>query len=160
MTRPNLVSQQRSTITKLGSNPHLVIKPFYKGSWMCLMDTFIYISKIEDHLADPSTYKELNSDTTEAIRNDVLFPLDYLYNTHPIDDITRHHLMLPKPAHTPLFYGLPKVHKPNIPTTLTNSVSMRESHRSSLELCHPLHTTSCGDTPLIHSRQQTLSTAS
>ena len=27
------------------------------------MDTSIYISKIEGHLADPSTYKELNSDT-------------------------------------------------------------------------------------------------
>ena len=29
------------------------------------MDTSIYISKIEYHLADPSTYKELNSDTTQ-----------------------------------------------------------------------------------------------
>ena len=50
---------------------------------------------------------------TQAIRNDVLSTLNYLYHTHWIDDITRHHLTPPKPACTPLFYGLPKVHNPN-----------------------------------------------
>ena len=35
--------------------------------------------------------------------------------THRIDDETKHHLTPPKPTRTPLFYGLPKVHKPNIP---------------------------------------------
>ena len=30
------------------------------------MDTSLYISKIEEHLADLSTYKELNSDPTLA----------------------------------------------------------------------------------------------
>ena len=33
--RPNLTSQQRSTLKKLGSNPNLVIKPFSKGSGIC-----------------------------------------------------------------------------------------------------------------------------
>ena len=79
------------------------------------MDTSLYISKSEEHLADPSTYKKLDSDPTQAIRNDVLSTLDYLYNTHRIDDITRHHLMPPKPERTELLHGLPKVHKPNIP---------------------------------------------
>ena len=112
VTRRNLVSQQSSTIRKLGSNQPLVIKPFDKGSWICLMDTFIYISKIEDHLADPSTCKKLNFHPTQVIRNVVFSTLDYLYNIHRIDDISRHHLMPPKPACTPLFYDLPKVHKP------------------------------------------------
>ena len=115
IARPNLTSQQRSTLKKLGSNPDLVIKPFDNGSGICLMDTSLYISKIEEHLADSSTYKELNSDPTQAIRNDVLSTLDYLYNIHQIDDVTRHHLTPPKPARILLLYGLPKVHKPNIP---------------------------------------------
>ena len=63
----------------------------------------------------PSTYKELSCDPTQAIRNDVLSTLNYLYNTHRIDDVSRDHLMPPKPAPTPHFYGLPKIHKPNIP---------------------------------------------
>ena len=113
--RPNLTSEQRSTLKNLGSNPDLVIKPFDEGSGICLMDTSLYVSKIEEHLADPTTYKELNSDPTQAIRNDALSTLDYLHMTHRIDDETKHHLTPPKPARTPLFYGLPKVHKPNIP---------------------------------------------
>ena len=115
IARPNLTSQQRSALKKLGSNPDLFIKPLDKGSGICLMDTSLYISKIEEHLADPSTHKELNSDPTQAIRNDVLSTLDYLYNTHRIDDVTRHHLTPPKPERTPLLYGHPMVHKPNIP---------------------------------------------
>ena len=79
------------------------------------MGTSIYISKIEEHLADPSTYKQLNSDPNEAIRNYALSTLDYFYNTYRIDEVTRHHLTPPKPARTPLFYCFPKVHKPNIP---------------------------------------------
>ena len=79
------------------------------------MDTSLYISKIDDHLADSSTYKELSSDPTQAIRNDVLSTLNYLYKAHRIDDVTRHHLTPPRPTRTPLFCGLLKVHKLNIP---------------------------------------------
>ena len=79
------------------------------------MDTNLYISKIEEYLADASTYKELNTNPTQAIRDDVLSTLDYLHNTHWIDDETIHLLAPPNPAHTLLFCGLPKVHKPNIP---------------------------------------------
>ena len=100
---------------KIRPNPGLVIKPFNKGSGICLMDTSLHISKFEEHLANPSTYKELSSDSTQAIRDDVLSILNYLYNTYRIDDVTRHHLTPPKPAWTPLFYGLFKVHKHKIP---------------------------------------------
>ena len=79
------------------------------------MDTSLYISKIEKHLADPSTYKELNSNLIQGIRNDVLSTLDYLYNIHRMDDVTRHHLTLPKPAPITLFDGLPSLHKLIIP---------------------------------------------
>ena len=79
------------------------------------MDTFLHISKIEEHLAISSTYEELTSDPTKAIRNDLLSILNYLYNTHQIDDVTRHDLSPPRPARTPLFYGIRKLRKPNIP---------------------------------------------
>ena len=69
---PNLTSQQWFTLKKLGFNPELVIKPFDKGSGIYLKDTSLYINKIEEHLADATTYKKLNIDPTKAIRNDVL----------------------------------------------------------------------------------------
>lgn len=65
------------------------------------MDTFLYISKIEEHQAGPTTYKELNTDAAQAIRNNAFS--------------TRQYLTPPEPACTPFFYGLLKVHKPNIP---------------------------------------------
>ena len=79
------------------------------------MDISLYISEIEEHLANPNTYRELNFNPTQVIRKDVFSTLDYLHKTHQIDDETKHHLTTAKPAQTPLFYGLPKVHKPNIP---------------------------------------------
>ena len=72
-------------------------------------------SRIEKHLGDSSTYKELNSNLTQAIKNDFLSTLDHLHKTHRLDDKTRHLLTRPNPARAPLFYGLPKVHKSNMP---------------------------------------------
>ena len=100
--RPTLTSQQRFTLKKLGSNTDIVIKPFDRSSGICHVDTSLYINKIEEHLADATTYKKLDADRTLAIRNDVLSTLDYLYNTHRIDDEARHHLIPPNPARTPL----------------------------------------------------------
>ena len=99
--RSNLTSQQRSTLRNIGSNPDLLIKYFGKGNKICLMDTFFYINKIEEQQAGPTTYKELNTDPTQAIMNDAFS--------------TRQYLTPPEPACTPFFYGLLKVHKPNIP---------------------------------------------
>ena len=90
--RSNVTSQRRFSLKKLGSHPDLAIQPFDKGSGICLMDTSLYINKIEEHLADPTTYKEVNTNPTETIRNDVLCTFDYLHSTHRIDDETRHHL--------------------------------------------------------------------
>ena len=97
------------------------------------MDTFLYINKIKEHLAEPTRYKELNTDPTQAIRNDVLPTLYYLHNTHQIDDETRHHLTPPKPAHTQLFYGLPKVYKSNMP--LRSTVSACDNRTNQLSNC-------------------------
>ena len=114
-TKTKLTSQQSSTLQKLGCNADLVIKPFDKDSRICLTDTSLYINKIEEHLANTTTYKELNTDPTQAIRNDVLSTLGYLHIKDQIDDQTRHHFTPQNPVRTPLFYGLPKVHNSNIP---------------------------------------------
>ena len=114
-TKTKLTSQQSTTLQKLGCNADLVIKPFDKGSRICLTDTSLYINKIEEHLANTTIYKELNTDPTQAIRNDVLSTLGYLHIKDQIDDQTRHHFTLQNPVRTPLFYGLPKVHNSNIP---------------------------------------------
>ena len=62
--RPTLTSQQRFTLKKLGSNTDIVIKPFDRSSGTCHVDTSLYINKIEEHLADATTYKKLDADRT------------------------------------------------------------------------------------------------
>ena len=84
--RPNFTSQQRFTLKNLGTNLDLLIKPFDRDSRICVIKTFLYINKTEEHLADATTYKKLNTDPTQAIGNDVFSTLDYLHNTHQIDD--------------------------------------------------------------------------
>ena len=91
-TNLTLLLKQTQNFPKPRSNPDLVIKPFDKGSEICLIDTSLYISKTEDRLADPSTYKEHSSNSTQAIINDILSTFNYLYNTHCIDDVARQHL--------------------------------------------------------------------
>ena len=119
-----------------GFNPDLVIKIFDKGSGICFTGTSLYVSKIEEHLAN-STYKELNTDTTQAIRKDVLSTFDYQQNNHQTNDIiTRQHLIPPNSAHTPLFYGLPKVHKSYIPLQLKVSACDSPTNQLSNYVTH------------------------
>lgn len=113
--RDNLNPYQKIALKELQSNNSIIIKPFDKGGGICVMDTEQYINKIFLHLNDSSTYKKLKYDPTQAIRNDVMSTLEYLHHTHKIDEKTFEFLTPPNPARTPLFYGLPKVHKPGIP---------------------------------------------
>lgn len=145
------------TLRKLGSNPDFAIKPFDKGSGICLKDTSLYINNIEEKLANVTIYKELDTNPIQAIRNDVFFTLDYLHITHRIDDETRHHLTLTNATRSPLFYGLPKVHKPII--SLWPIVSACDSPTNQLSNYVTHFIQSCGNTPLLHTGQQTLSPA-
>ena len=54
----------------------------------------LYINKIKEHLtlAGLSTYKKLNPDPFQAIRNGVLSTLDFLDSAHLVDHRTRNHL--------------------------------------------------------------------
>ena len=132
--RSNLTSQKRSTLKKLVSDSDLVIEPFHKGSEVWLIDISFHISKIEKLLTDPLIYNELNSDPTQAIRNDLLSTI--IFTTRWIDYETRQHLAPRKPICTPLFCGLPNIHKSNIPLqpiisackSSTNQLSNYMSH--------------------------------
>ena len=90
--RPNLSSVQIIALTHLGSNHDGVSKLFIrKARDICLMHT-PSINRIDGHLADLTTYKKLNSDPTQAIRNDVLSTLDFLHSTHPVYQRTKNDL--------------------------------------------------------------------
>ena len=50
-----------------------------------------------------------------TVQQEVQYLIDYLHIKGTIDDRTFTFLSPKKPPRTPLFYGLPKVHKPDCP---------------------------------------------
>ena len=64
------------------------------------MDTILYVNKSKEHLANPATYKEFDSNPTQAIQNDSLSAQE---------NKNRHHLMPRKPDE--LFCGMVDLRK-------------------------------------------------
>lgn len=52
----------------------------------------LHINKIQELINDPTTYRELDSDLNQTIRNDVLTRSDFLHSFHLVDHRTRNHL--------------------------------------------------------------------
>ena len=103
------------------------------------------INRTEERLADITTYKNLNFDPAEAIRNGVLSTFDSLHNTQGGDHRIRNHLAHmvlyeyhfctastnsiyltshpvwmwhTRSSSTSLFYGFPKTYLPSLPLLL------------------------------------------
>ena len=86
------------------------------------MNTRDYLTKICTHLQDLhryiqtyNTYKPLTHNPTSAIGNDACTLIEYMHSQHIIDKATMEFLLPPENTCTPLFYGLPKIHKPDCP---------------------------------------------
>ena len=79
------------------------------------MNTRDYLTKIHTHLQDRSTYKPLTYNPTSPFVNDTCTLIEYIPSQHIIDKTTKELLLPPKNTRTPLFYRLPKIHKPDCP---------------------------------------------
>ena len=79
------------------------------------MNTKDYLTKIHTHLQDHNTYKPLTYNPTSAIINDTCTLIEYIHSQHIIDKATKKFLLPHKNTRTPLFYGLPKIHKRGCP---------------------------------------------
>ena len=74
-----------------------------------------YLTKIHIHLQDHSTYKPVTLNPTNAIAHDACTLIYYMHSRDIIDMVTMEILVPPRNTRTPLFYGLPKIHKLNCP---------------------------------------------
>ena len=84
-----------------------------KGVSMVMMDREDYIHKSEE-LLQSSTYKILTTDPTTKHKNKLMFLLKSIKAEGGINESTYKRLY-PTGAATPKYYGLPKVHKKEIP---------------------------------------------
>ena len=112
----NLTPQESEALSTLSRNHHITIKSSDKGGGITILDTLDYIHRIRtEHLSDRATYQPLPSSPTLAISRDTNTLIDFLLRHHHIDMTTAEFLRPPSPARTPIFYGIPKIHKPNVP---------------------------------------------
>ena len=78
------------------------------------MDTDTYESKVNDLLNDEKTYSKLSKDPTTSYKNKLLKILKDLKEKKAIDQ-SLYDKLRPSACVVPCIYGLPKVHKNNIP---------------------------------------------
>ena len=109
----NLKKDEKLALKSLKDCSDIVVLHTDKGNTTVVMDTKDYEQKISELLED-SVYKKLNKDPTATWERKVMNELKKLSDESSIEPGLRDRLR-PIASRPPKFYGLPKIHKPDIP---------------------------------------------
>ena len=85
-----------------------------KGVALVVIDTVDYIRKAKEILEDTNTYRVINTDPNSRLKNKVINILSRTKAATGMQD-NIYKKMYPTGVSPPKFYGLPKIHKKNIP---------------------------------------------
>jgi len=110
----NLTKDERQALKRLKTDKDIVILPDDKGRVTVVMDKTDYYDKMNALVNDKQTYEVLKRDATPALQRKVNSKLLDLKKTDAID-IQRYYRLRCRVPQPPKLYGLPKLHKPNIP---------------------------------------------
>lgn len=107
----NMPREEFAALKALKDNKNVLVLPADKGNATVIMDTVDYISKMRTLLND-SSYKHINTDPTTYLEKTTRSKI----KQSPIDeDIQIHLIPREKSSRCPKLYGLPKVHKNDVP---------------------------------------------
>ena len=109
----NLNNDERQALKRLKTDKDIVILAADKGR-VVVMDRTDYHDKMNELVKDKQTNEELKQDPTPALQRKLNSKLLKLKKTDAIDIRRVYRLRCPVPQPHNL-YGLPKLHKPNIP---------------------------------------------
>ncbi|XP_068759726.1 uncharacterized protein [Montipora capricornis] len=112
--RDNLNRRERAALKRLSNNRDIVIKLADKGGATVILNTNDYISEAIRQLNNEEYYKKVEKDLTSAHEQLINQCIDKLINNRDLDKRTGQ-LLRPTNSRTPVFYLLPKIHKPNNP---------------------------------------------
>ncbi|XP_064073285.1 uncharacterized protein LOC135193669 [Vanessa tameamea] len=111
--KPNITSDQLSALRELQKDEDLIVLRADKGNATVVMDVTDYDKKIRHLLSDVNTYRKVTYDPT-ARTNRATTTLIKTYRDAIGHEKTKY-LLRPRNIQPPKLYGLPKIHKPNIP---------------------------------------------
>ena len=110
----NLLPQERRAIKSLQKDERILVLPANKGWATVVMDRAKYDGKMSSLLDDPKTYKKLAKDPTPGLERKMNGMLLRLKKSGSIPGALYDRLQS-SAGGLPLLYGLPKVHKPEVP---------------------------------------------
>ena len=111
---PNLSPDETKALKELRSDNNIIILKSDKGNATVVMDRRDYESKLSIMLNDTSTYKKLNRDSSAALERKMNSLLLQLNRSEQIPDRLYQRLRSSSRV-TSRIYGLPKVHKSDVP---------------------------------------------
>lgn len=110
----NFNRQDRQILANISSNKDIIIKPADKGGGLVILDKKDYISEVYRQLRDETFYLKLDGDPTGRFSNILKVILHEGLALDYIDQDLMKFLFSEYPR-TPVFYVLPKIHKPGFP---------------------------------------------
>ena len=111
--KPSITKEEAKAIQELKKDKEKIILTAYKGVSMVVMDKEEYIKKSEELLKQP-TYKEVTTDPATKYKNRLINLLRSIKTEGGIDNTT-YRRPYPTGAGSPKYYGLPKLHKADVP---------------------------------------------
>ena len=131
--RCNIATAQEKALKSLAKDPSVTILPADKGRCVVAMNTSDYSDNIMEHLQDENTYKRITDKrrnptaSTEKELNKPLQEICTCTTEHSSDEEqlnNKQYYRLHSTDCTPAsFYGLPKIHKPDVPLRpITSSI--------------------------------------
>ena len=112
--KPNLKKEEIIALKQLKSDKSCMVLTADKGVALVVIDTVDYIKKAKEILEDTNTYRVIHTDPTSRLKNKLINTLRRIKTATGMQD-NIYKKMYPTGASPPKFYGLPKIHKKNIP---------------------------------------------
>ena len=112
--RRNITKEEAQALAELRKDHSRVILTDDKRVALVVMDRDVYNNKAQKLLEDRGTYKEIKTDSTNKLKNKLVSLLKKIKAEGGISD-QLYKKMYPTGAVAPEFYGLPKIHKRDIP---------------------------------------------
>lgn len=111
-TKNNLTTEEKQALISLKSNNEITIKQADKGGKVVIMNTSDYLTACENQLKNKTFYCLLDHDENIGNAETIKEEINNLRNNNYINTKEKNKLSehLDNPR-TPLFYGLPKIHK-------------------------------------------------
>lgn len=110
----NISNTDRIALKSLRNNQSIIIKKADKGGCIVILDTASYVNKINTMLSDSNTYSNIVDIDLNQKKSEVDIIINNLLKENFISKRQKKFLTNFSPK-MPIFYGLPKIHKKDIP---------------------------------------------